>query len=131
MIRSITDVYVASEKHSVSASSRSPIRNRANRRSEWGLLSAGLRLIGGIDAALRSARAAAGNKDIRLGGGVATIREYLKEGLVDEMHLAISPVLLGAGEHLLSGLDLPKLGYRVTEHVPSAAATHIVLTKQP
>ena len=85
----------------------------------------------GIDAALRSARAAAGNKDIRLGGGVATIREYLKEGLVDEMHLAISPVLLGAGEHLLSGLDLPKLGYRVTEHVPSAAATHIVLTKQP
>ena len=84
----------------------------------------------GIDAALRSARAAAGNKDIRLGGGVATIREYLKEGLVDEMHLAISPVLLGAGEHLLSGLDLPKLGYRVTEHVPSAAATHIVLTKQ-
>lgn len=85
----------------------------------------------GIDAALRSARAAAGNKDIRLGGGVATIREYLKEGLVDEMHLAISPVLLGAGEHLLSGLDLPNLGYRVTEHVHSAAATHIVLTKQP
>ncbi|MGB8578695.1 MAG: dihydrofolate reductase family protein, partial [Pseudolabrys sp.] len=85
----------------------------------------------GIEAALRAARAAAGNKDIRLGGGVATIREYLKEGLVDEMHLAISPVLLGAGEHLLSGLDLPKLGYRVTEHVPSAAATHIVLTKQP
>jgi len=83
----------------------------------------------GIEAALRAASTAAGNKDVRLGGGVATIREYLKVGLVDEMHLAISPVLLGTGEHLLSGLDLLKLGYRVTEHVPSASATHIMLTK--
>ena len=61
---------------------------------------------------------------------MATIREYLEAGLVDEMHIAISPVLLGAGEHLLSGLNLPKLGYRVTEHVPSAAATHIMLKNQ-
>ncbi len=84
----------------------------------------------GINAALRAARTAAGNKDVGLGGGVATIREYRKAGLIDEMHLAISPVLLGAGENLLSGLDLTKLGYRVTEHVPTAGATHIVLTKQ-
>ncbi len=84
----------------------------------------------GIEAALRAARAAASDKDVRLGGGVATIREYLEAGLVDEMHIAISPVLIGAGEHLLSGLNLPKLGYRVTEHVPSAAATHIMLKKQ-
>ena len=84
----------------------------------------------GIDAALRAAQAAAGNQDVRVGGGVATIRAYLGAALIDEMHLAISPVLLGTGEHLLSGLDLPELGYRVTEHVPSAAATHIVLTKQ-
>ena len=84
----------------------------------------------GIESALRASRAAAGNKDVRLGGGVATIREYLNAGLIDELHLAISPVLLGAGEHLLSGVDLPNLGYRVAEHVPSVAATHIVLTKQ-
>lgn len=83
----------------------------------------------GIEAALRAARSAAGDKDVRLGGGVATIREYIQAGLVDDMHLAISPVLLGSGEHLLSGLDLRKLGYRVTEHVPSTAATHVVLTK--
>lgn len=83
----------------------------------------------GIEAALRAAKSAAGGKDVRLGGGVATIREYIEAGLVDEMHLAVSPVLLGSGEHLLSGLDLPKLGFRLTEHVPSAAATHVVLTK--
>jgi dihydrofolate reductase len=83
----------------------------------------------GIAAALKRARDAAGPKDIRIGGGVATIRQYLTAGLVDEMHLAISPVLLGAGEHLLGGLDLPKLGYQRTEHVPTAAATHVVLAK--
>ena len=83
----------------------------------------------GIEAALRAARTVAGNKDVRLGGGVTTIREYLKAGLVDEIHLIISPVLLGTGEHLLSGLDLPKLGYGVTEYVPTASATHIMLTK--
>ena len=85
---------------------------------------------GGIDAALQAARQAAGDKDVRIGGGVATIRAYVEASLVDEMHLAVSPVLLGRGEHLLSGLDLAKLGYRVTEHVPAAAATHVVLTRQ-
>jgi dihydrofolate reductase len=85
----------------------------------------------GIHAALERAREAANGKDIRLGGGVATIRQYLSAGLIDEIHLALSPVLLGSGEHLLAGLDAPKLGYRCTGHVPSAKATHVVLTKQP
>jgi len=83
----------------------------------------------GIEAALARARAAAGGKDVRLGGGVSTIRQYLTAGLVDEMHLAISPVLLGSGETLLAGIDLPALGFRVTEHVPTKAATHVVLGK--
>jgi dihydrofolate reductase len=83
----------------------------------------------GIAAALRRAAEAANGQDIRLGGGVATIRQYLRAGLIDEMHLAISPVLLGSGEHLFAGLDLSKLGYRCTEHVPTANAMHIVLTK--
>jgi dihydrofolate reductase len=84
----------------------------------------------GIHAALRRAAEAADDRDIRLGGGVATIRQYLAAGLIDEMHLAIAPVLLGSGEALLTGLDLPKLGYRCTEHVPTAGATHVVLSKQ-
>jgi len=71
----------------------------------------------------------AGSKDIRIGGGVATIRQYVQAGLVDEMHLAISPMLLGSGEHLLAGIDLPALGYRVSQHVPSEAAMHVVLTR--
>jgi dihydrofolate reductase len=84
----------------------------------------------GTEAALRAAKKAAGDKDVRIGGGAATIRAYLAAGQIDELHVAISPVLLGSGEHLLSGLDLAKLGYRVTEHVPSAAATHVVVTRQ-
>ncbi len=84
----------------------------------------------GIHAALASATEAAHGRDIRLGGGVATIRQYLQESLIDEMHLAISPVLLGSGEHLLSGIDAPKLGYRCSEHVATENATHVVLTKQ-
>jgi dihydrofolate reductase len=84
----------------------------------------------GIHAALKRAREAAGSQDIRLGGGVATIRQYLGAGLIDEMHLAISPVLLGSGEHLLSGLDLPKLGYRRSEYVPTAGATHVVIARR-
>jgi dihydrofolate reductase len=83
----------------------------------------------GIHAALEQALAAAKGRDVQLGGGVATLRQYLLAGLVDELHFAISPVLLGSGEHLLGGLDLPKLGYRCVEHVPSAAATHVVLKK--
>jgi dihydrofolate reductase len=84
----------------------------------------------GIEAALRRATEAARGKEIRVGGGVATIQQYLRAGLIDELHLAISPILLGAGEHLLAGIDLPKLGYRRTEHVPSARATHVMITKE-
>ncbi|MGH9714800.1 MAG: dihydrofolate reductase family protein [Candidatus Acidiferrales bacterium] len=83
----------------------------------------------GIHAALKRATEAANGKDVRVGGGPATIRQYLREGLIDEMHLAISPVLLGSGELLLAGLDLPKLGYQVTEHVPTQNTTHVVFTK--
>jgi dihydrofolate reductase len=83
---------------------------------------------GGIRAALKEAREAAGGRDVRLGGGVSTIRQYLQAGLIDELHLAISPVLLGAGEHLLGGLDLPALGYVCAEHVAGGgAAAHVTL----
>ena len=84
----------------------------------------------GIEAALARATEAAGGLDVRLGGGVATIRQYLSAGLVDEMHLAISPVLLGRGENLLAGLDLPRLGYVRSEHVATSNATHVVLTRK-
>ena len=83
----------------------------------------------GIEAALQRARQSAGSKDIRLGGGVATIREYLFARLVDELHIAIAPVLLGSGESLFANIDLPRLGYKRTEHVATANATHIVLTR--
>ena len=83
----------------------------------------------GIRAALDRARAVAAGRDVRIGGGVATVREYLKAGLIDEMHLAVAPVLLGRGEALLAGIDLPALGFAVTRHVASAAATHVVLTR--
>ena len=84
---------------------------------------------GGIDEALMRAKDAAGAKDVRIGGGAATIRQYLQAGFVDEMHLAISPVVLGSGEHLLSGLDLGALGYRVAEHASTEAAIHVVLRR--
>ena len=84
----------------------------------------------GIRSALERATDAAGGKEVRLGGGVATVREYVQAGLVDEMHLAISPILLGSGEHLLSGIDMPKLGYRCAEHVATEKATHVVLIKE-
>jgi dihydrofolate reductase len=83
----------------------------------------------GIHAALELARAAAGPQDIRLLGGVATLRQYLQAGLVDEMHLAVTPILLGSGEHLLAGLDLPALGYSCTESVPSAKAVHYIVSR--
>jgi dihydrofolate reductase len=85
---------------------------------------------GGTQAALREAMAAAGGKDVRLGGGVATVREYLRERLVDEMHLAIAPIVLGRGESLFHGLDLHTLGYRCAEHKASEAATHVVFGKE-
>jgi dihydrofolate reductase len=85
---------------------------------------------GGIDAALARARDAAGGRDIRIGGGAATIRQYLTARAIDELHLAVSPVLLGGGEPLLAGIDLPGLGYAITEHVPTAKATHVVISKR-
>lgn len=83
----------------------------------------------GIEEALRRAKEAAGSKDIRIGGGVETIRQYLRARLVDEMHLAISPMLLGSGEHLLAGLDLLALGYQVDEQATSEAAMHVVVKR--
>jgi dihydrofolate reductase len=83
----------------------------------------------GVHAALERAREAANDKDVRVGGGVASIRQYLREGLIDEMHVAISPVLLGSGEHLLAGLDLPKVGYTCTEHIPTPNAAHVVMRR--
>src|SRR6202046_20251 len=84
----------------------------------------------GIRAALARATEAAKGQDVQIGGGAETIRQYLGAALIDEMHLAISPVLLGSGEHLFSGIDALKLGYQCTEHVATANATHIVLTKR-
>jgi len=83
----------------------------------------------GIHAALERAREAAGALDVRLGGGSATIRQYLQAGLVDQLHIAISPLILGSGESLFAGIDLLKLGYKCTQHAPSPAATHVVLAK--
>ncbi|HXQ29497.1 MAG TPA: dihydrofolate reductase family protein [Gemmatimonadales bacterium] len=86
----------------------------------------------GIDEALTQAKDAAGGRDVRLGGGVATIRQYLRAGLVDELQLTIAPVLLGTGEHLLGGIDMLALGYECTEHTPGTrAAAHVVLRKAP
>jgi dihydrofolate reductase len=86
----------------------------------------------GIEAALAQAKAAAGAKDVRLGGGVSTIRQYLRARLIDELHLAIAPVVLGQGENLFSGLNLRELGYACTKHIASGrAAAHVFLRKQP
>lgn len=84
---------------------------------------------GGIRAALELAQSAAGGKDIRIGGGAATIRQYLKTRLVDEMHFAIAPILLGSGEPLLADLDLPALGYRCTQRAASDKAMHYTITR--
>jgi len=83
----------------------------------------------GIHEGLERAREAAKGKDVRVGGGVATVRQYLEAGLVDEMHLAISPTLLGHGEAVLVGIDLARLGFRCTEHASTPNAMHVVLTK--
>jgi dihydrofolate reductase len=84
----------------------------------------------GIESALRQAKAAAGARDVRLGGGVATIRQYLQAGLVDELHLALRPVLLGEGELLLHGIDLRALGYECERSVAGERATHVFLRKR-
>lgn len=81
----------------------------------------------GAEAALARAREAAGALDVRIGGGVSTVREYLRMGVIDRMHLVVSPVLLGSGESLFDGIDLVGLGYAVTEQVASPAAMHVVV----
>jgi dihydrofolate reductase len=84
---------------------------------------------GGIEEALSRARAAAGDRDVKIGGGVSTVRQYLTAGLIDEMHFAIAPVFLGRGEAMFAGIDLPSLGFRVISHEATEHATHIVLAK--
>jgi len=84
----------------------------------------------GIRAALERARAAAGDRDIRVGGGVATIRQFLQARLIDELHLAIRPVLLGSGENLLNGIDTRALGYECTKYVAGERAMHVFLRKR-
>lgn len=84
----------------------------------------------GIEAALERARAAAGDKDIRVGGGVATVRQYLQARLLDEVHLAVSPIVLGAGENLFAGIDLPRLGYTCVRSVPTPDVTHVWLERR-
>lgn len=85
---------------------------------------------GGMREAYERAVEAAGDKDVQIGGGVSTVRQYLKARLIDELHVAIAPRVLGSGEHLFYGLDLTELGYECTTHVPTPGATHVVLTKR-
>lgn len=82
----------------------------------------------GVGAALARAREAAAGKDVRLGGGPNVIQQFLRERLIDEMHIAISPVVLGSGERLFEGIDLATLGYTCTQHVATPNATHVVLS---
>ena len=84
----------------------------------------------GVEVALERARQAAGGKDVRVGGGVNVIQQYLRQRLIDEMHIAISPVLLGSGERLFEGVNLPALGYACTRHEATARATHLILSRQ-
>lgn len=84
---------------------------------------------GGVEAALEKARVFAGDKDVRIGGGAETIRQYLQLGLIDELHVAVSPVVLGRGEPFWEGLDLPALGYEVASSTAGERATHLILTR--
>ena len=86
---------------------------------------------GGIQDALEQAKAAARDLDVKIGGGASTVRQYLTAGLVDEIHLAVAPVLLGQGEQLLHGIDLPGLGFKVVEKSATEHALHIVLSRAP
>jgi dihydrofolate reductase len=85
---------------------------------------------GGIEEAAKHAAGAAGGKDVRVGGGVSTIQQYLRSGVIDEMHLVVSPVLLGAGEKFFGNLDLVKMGFRVTRHVMSERVMHVVMERK-
>jgi dihydrofolate reductase len=87
-------------------------------------------MTGGIHEALDRAHAAAGDRDVRIGGGAATIRQYLSAGLIDEMHLVFAPVLLGSGESLLNEIDLLNLGFRVRRHVNSERCMHVEFAKE-
>jgi len=84
----------------------------------------------GIHSALEQAKAAAGDLDIRIGGGVSTIRQYLSERLIDELHLIVRPIFMGRGEKLFDGLDLRELGYQVDRFVPGERAMHLLVSKQ-
>lgn len=83
----------------------------------------------GVDAALERGRAAAGDRDVRIGGGVSTLRAYLQARAIDEMHIAVSPVLLGRGESLFNGLDLPALGYQAASSEQGERATHLMFRR--
>ncbi|HWJ76081.1 MAG TPA: dihydrofolate reductase family protein [Kaistia sp.] len=83
----------------------------------------------GIEAALEQAKEAAGDLDVKIGGGVSTVRQYLQAGLIDELHFAISPVVLGRGEAMFAGIDLPGLGFKVKEHATTELAMHVVLAR--
>ena len=83
----------------------------------------------GIEAALEQAKSAADGRDVKIGGGVETVRQYLRAGAIDELHFAVSPVLLGQGEAMFAGIDLPALGYRVAEHQATEYAAHVVLRR--
>jgi dihydrofolate reductase len=83
----------------------------------------------GIAAAMDLAKRAANGRDVKIGGGVETVRQYLRAGLIDELHFALSPIVLGRGEAMFAGIDLPALGFRVTEHQATEHATHIVLSR--
>jgi dihydrofolate reductase len=83
----------------------------------------------GLESALKKAKEAAQGKDVRIGGGVSLLRQYLIAGLIDEMHLAVSPVLLGEGEHLFTGINLPQLGFRLVHTVAGENATHVFVRK--
>jgi dihydrofolate reductase len=84
---------------------------------------------GGIESALQKAKAASGDKNVKIGGGVSTVRQYLQAGLIDELHFAISPVVLGSGEAMFAGIDLPALGFKATAHDATEHAMHVVLRK--
>src|SRR3954469_16362538 len=83
----------------------------------------------GVEAALDQAKLAAKGRDVKIGGGVETVRQYLRAGLIDELHFALSPVVLGQGEAMFAGIALSALGYRVTEHQATEHASHIVLSR--
>ncbi|HEV8409240.1 MAG TPA: dihydrofolate reductase family protein, partial [Gemmatimonadaceae bacterium] len=84
----------------------------------------------GIESALRQAKAAAGDRDVRIGGGAATVRQYLRAGLIDDLHLAVGPVLLGSGESLFEGIDMRALGYECHKAVAGERATHVYIRRR-